>query len=156
MAVTACGDQPEQTARRRFESAWQLYPDRQQPSRSHPQGHCGSQLFNQLSFSAIDAPWLRVGAVYRCQDDLHWQENHFFCGFLKGIFTLKIEELIGVECLKAILEYKGKILLEFDFPDDMETGRVHMELDSDNARKVAQFLLQAADGIDGVINHTLN
>lgn len=75
---------------------------------------------------------------------------------MKGIFTLKIEELIGVECLKAILEYKGKILLEFDFPDDMETGRVHMELDSDNARKVAQFLLQAADGIDGVINHTLN
>ncbi|NKX17151.1 hypothetical protein HGG75_24225 [Ochrobactrum pseudogrignonense] len=41
-------------------------------------------------------------------------------------FSLKIEELIGVECLKAILEYKGKILLEFDFPDDMETGRVHM------------------------------
>jgi hypothetical protein len=38
----------------------------------------------------------------------------------------------------------------------METGRVHMELDSDNARKVAQFLLRAADGIDGVINHTLN
>jgi len=76
--------------------------------------------------------------------------------FFERNFSLKIEELTGVECLKAILEHKGKILLEFDFPDDMETGRVHMELDSDNARKVAQFLLRAADGIDGVINHTLN
>ncbi|KAA9361522.1 MULTISPECIES: hypothetical protein [Ochrobactrum] len=125
------------------------------------------RLFDPLPFGRCDgardalalhplAAKLAQHRWWNGSDDLHCKQNHFFCVFLKGIFTLKIEELIGVECLKAILEYKGKILLEFDFPEDMETGRVHMELDSDSARKVAQFLLRAADGIDGVINHTLN
>ena len=69
---------------------------------------------------------------------------------------IKIEEIIDAECLKSILEYKGLILVEFDFPDEMQTGKVHLQMDPDFARKVAQYLVQAADSIEGAPNHTLN
>jgi len=65
-------------------------------------------------------------------------------------------DLINEESLKAIMEHKGNVVIEFDFPADMPTEKVFMRLLPDNARAIARLLLQTADSIDGAVSYTPN
>ncbi len=68
----------------------------------------------------------------------------------------KPQDLINETSLIAVMEHKGEVVIEFDFPVNMETGQVFMRLLPDNARAIARLLLQSADNIDGAISYTPN